>query len=226
MTDPTNNTNPDERELSLVPDEDELDLSEFAVDDPSSGIGAGAMSESDHPIGLEPELAREDSLRTARLVTVACYRKLPLFGKRQIKDALVQDINIVMRKRAFRLLAWCVMPEHVHFFTYPRVDDPSPLVIVQTIQQRFQIRVVRRWRDIGASVLDEITDEIGNVHIWEKAPQEDVIINGPEEIKRVVQLIETKPVRRGLVEDPTHWNWSSARRHAGEATHGVPLEDD
>jgi len=223
MADTPHNENDD---LRLKEDEGELDLRGFTVDPPAAGAETGALSSGKHTIDSRPAEETDHGLNTARLITVSCYRNLPLFGKRQIKDALVQDVRVVTRKRPFRLLAWCVMPEHAHFFTYPRVDDPSPLEIVRTIQQRFAIRVIRRWREIGAPVLDEITDELGSVRVWEAEPQEDVIISGEDEIRKVIALVENKPVRRGLVEDPAHWSWSSARRRAGETSHGVPLVDE
>jgi len=217
-------------------EDDDLDLSEFVVEPPTASDSATAamLTGSGGPIegsrafatpvaagGDEGEI--DKSLRTARLITVACYRNLPLFGKRQIKDAFIQDIQIVLRKKPFRVLAWAVMPEHVHFFMYPRVDDPSPLEVIKTIQQRFAIRVVRRWREIRAGVLDEITDELGSVHVWERVPQEDLLIEGEDQIRKVIELVDTKPVRRGLVEAPEHWNWSSAKRRAGDAQHGIDL---
>jgi REP element-mobilizing transposase RayT len=193
---------------------------------PPTGREGGAITGASEGIESRPSHeAIDDSLHTARLITVACYRNLPLFGRRQIKDALVQDIRIVTRKQPFQLLAWCVLPEHAHFFTYPRVDDPSPLSIVKVIQQRFEIRVVRRWREINAGVLDEITDELGSVHVWEKEPMEDVVVEGQGQIRKVITLVESKPVRRGLVDEPEHWMWSSARRRRGEESHGVPIVD-
>lgn len=218
-------------------DDDELHLKEEGDDvafDPGDlsatpvhvDAGGGAIAKPSEGIESRPSgEASEESLHTARLITVACYRNLPLFGRRQIRDALVQDIRIVTRKRPFQLLAWCVLPEHTHFFTYPRVDDPSPLSIVKVIQQRFAIRVVRRWREIGASVLDEITDELGSVHVWQPEPQEDVVVEGRDQIHKVIDLVENKPVRRGLVDEPEHWMWSSARRRRGEESHGVPIVD-
>jgi len=212
-------------ELNLAKDDDSPGhIHDIDIKPPEGAVRTKALEESDHPIAHEPAGAHDESLRAARLITIACYRNLPLFGKRQIKDALIQDIRIVTRQKPFRILAWCVMPEHVHFFMYPRVDDPSPLEIIRTIQHRFAVRLIRRWRDINAKVLDEITDPLGSVHIWEPDTQEDLIISRHDEIGKVITLIETKPVLRGLVDAPEHWNWSSAKWRLGEESHGLPLE--
>jgi len=216
---------PEDDEINLVDEEETAEyLRDLDITPPDESIHTKALEESDRPIASEPAEGRDESLQTARLITVSCYRNLPLFGKRQIKDALVQDLRIVTRKKPFRLLAWCVMPEHAHFFLYPRVDDPSPLEIIRTVQQRFAIRLIRRWRDINAKVLDEITDELGSVHIWEPEPQEDLVISRHDEIGKVITLIETKPVRRGLVDAPEHWNWSSVKWRLGEESHGLPID--
>jgi len=43
-------------------------------------------------------------------------------------------------------------------------------------------------------------------------------------IEQVIDYIHANPVRRGLVERPTDWLWSSAQAHAGDDD--VPLKID
>ena len=59
---------------------------------------------------------------------------------------------------------------------------------------------------------------------WQVGGGYDRNIIEPETAWNVVTYLHLNPVRRGLVERPEDWEWSSARWYAG--TRPVPLEMD
>jgi len=43
-----------------------------------------------------------------------------------------------------------------------------------------------------------------------------VLIQNEEVMRQKLEYIHNNPVRRGYVDDPTHWRYSSARNYAGQ----------
>jgi putative transposase len=98
------------------------------------------------------------------------------------------------------------MPEHFHLrMSEPQVGHPS--TAMQSVKQRFAQRVVRRRRrNDGQGVLWET----GPMPVWQPRFYD---FNVWTERKRVEKLrsMHGNPVKRGLVQEPAQWVWSSFR---------------
>jgi putative transposase len=123
------------------------------------------------------------------------------------------------------------MPEHVHLLiSEPERSDPS--VVVKVIKQEFARIVLREIRNSGwpthSCTLRMSGEEKhppnarlpGEMrHVWQKRFYD---FNVWTEHKRIEKLryMHRNPVKRGLVNDPDQWAWSSFRAYAyGE--HGL-----
>ena len=89
----------------------------------------------------------------ARYLTFSCYRRLPLFQNDAIKDTFVDRLRDARARYGFRLLAWVVMPEHVHLLIVPRLPETPVPLLLRAMKQSFAQRVVRRWRELRAPIL-------------------------------------------------------------------------
>jgi len=106
-----------------------------------------------------------------------------------------------------KVLAYCLMPNHVHLVVVPETEDSLRAGLAEA-HRRYTRRVNDRegWRGhlwqerFGSFVLDE-------GHLW-----------------AAVRYVERNPVRAGLAKEPQNWRWSSARAHLGLATE--PLLDE
>lgn len=95
------------------------------------------------------------------------------------------------------------MPEHFHLLmTEPQLGDPS--TAMQSVKQTFAQRVVprRRWHDPAKRTKP--------MPIWQPRFYD---FNVYSEHKRIEKLryMHFNPVKRGLVEEPEQWPWSSFR---------------
>ena len=52
--------------------------------------------------------------------------------------------------------------------------------------------------------------------LWQEGSHPEQIQND-EMMWQKLEYIHNNPLRRGYVDDPTHWRYSSARNYAGEA---------
>lgn len=106
---------------------------------------------------------------------------------------LIQDNFWFHDGRSYRLLAWVLMPNHVHVL----VETWEPLA-----------KILKKWKSYTAS---EAIKLLGRVQPFWKADYFDRYIRDLEQYRRVVRYIENNPVKAGLVLAPAEWPWSSAR---------------
>jgi REP element-mobilizing transposase RayT len=122
--------------------------------------------------------------------TGACWLKRPDIAA-EVENALLHFDG----ERYF-LLAWCVMPNHVHVMVEMRTGF------------RFGDQV-RSWKTFTARRANERLHRRGP--FW-SADYFDRYIRGDRHYDIALNYIEHNPVKAGLVSRPELWRWSSARR--------------
>jgi putative transposase len=94
------------------------------------------------------------------------------------------------------------MSEHVHpLMTEPEQGDPA--VVMKVIKQRFARQMKQEGQTSAALICDRV---------WQKRFYD---FNVWSERKRIEKLryMHRNPVKRGLVEEPDQWRWSSFRTY-------------
>lgn len=117
----------------------------------------------------------------------ACHLREPRVAQ------MVQD-NLWFRDgTAYRLLAWVIMPNHLHILA----EMWRPLATV-----------LRNWKSYTGSEANKILGTTGDT-FWQ-ADYFDRYIRDQEHYRKVVRYIENNPVKAGVVREPAQWPWSSA----------------
>jgi len=97
-----------------------------------------------------------------------------------------------------RVLAWCLMPNHIHLIAVPERSD-SLAVLLRRVHGRYaQMVNARRLRSGHLWQNRFYSCPLSGSHLW-----------------RALAYVESNPVRAGLVERPEHYKWSSAAAHLG-----------
>jgi putative transposase len=106
----------------------------------------------------------------------------------------------------YHLIAWCVMPNHVH-------------VVLEQIEDL--AGTVRRWKSWTAKEINAATGRSGNFWFREYF---DRFARNERQLQRMIDYVEANPVAAGLVAGPADWDWSSAgfARRAGQAPGAPP----
>ena len=105
----------------------------------------------------------------------------------------------------YRLLAWVIMPNHLH-------------VLVEIWQVPLG-EVLKDWKGYTAKAANKILGRRGA--FWED-DYFDRYLRDDEHYRRVVHYIENNPNKAGLVRAPADWLWGSAR-YRGEPGRVVPV---
>jgi REP element-mobilizing transposase RayT len=113
----------------------------------------------------------------------------------------MQETLLIFDGERYRLLAWVVMPNHVH-------------VLVQLDQQHPLPKVLHSWKSYVANQANKILGRSGP--FWQRE-YFDRFIRNEDHYRNAVRYIEDNPVKAGLVMLPEDWRFSSARlRSAAE----------
>ena len=125
--------------------------------------------------------------------------------------------------------AYVVMPEHVHLLIMPQRESHVIARICRRMKEPVSRRVLDEWSGECPDRLDpprraDLTNGQVPRRFRQPGGGYDRNLHNPDAIERAIDYIEWNPVRRGLVADPLHWTWSSARARVGETD--VPLRID
>ena len=143
--------------------------------------------ESEHP----------KSNDTARLKTIdayldrgkgSCYLSNPEIA------ALTEDSLLFYDDEKYRILAWVIMPNHVH--TLVEIIEGFPLA-----------KIVQSWKSYSASEANKILNRKGR--FWQP-DYFDRFIRNANHLENAIYYIHFNPVKASLVESPADWPFSSA----------------
>jgi putative DNA methylase len=108
---------------------------------------------------------------------------------------IVEDSLLHFDSERYLLLAWVIMPNHVH-------------VLVEISDDELMSNVVWGWKAFTARQINQRLGRSGR--IWQRE-YFDRYIRNTEHLHNAVQYIEQNPVKSRLVRNANEYRWSSAR---------------
>jgi len=173
-------------------------------------------------------LTRHEGFGHARELTFSCFKQRPFLRSERSRQWVVEAIRRSRDRHGFRLLAWVVMPEHVHLLVLPRRSDDEVGPILKTIKQSVTRSSDLFLRSTGKPKPESIADRAPSgaiVHrLWQRGAGYDRKPYTNDAICSSIEYIHANPVRRGLCKSPLEWEWSGARALAGCADSLLPLD--
>ena len=169
-------------------------------------------------------MRRREVPGTARYLTFTCQRRLPLFRPDAIKDLFIDRLTHTVRSLSIDLLAWVVMPDHVHLIVYSENGAVSMTRFTHALKRPFALEVLNRWRTLNAAILTRLMHGDGH-RFWQTGGGFDRNVFGDELIEKI-RYVHGNPVRRGLSERAVDYRWSSAAAYAGAACTGPDIRFD
>lgn len=119
----------------------------------------------------------------------ACWLEKPEIA------SLVQNALLYFDGERYRLLAWCLMPNHVH-------------VVIDVVDDQSLTDIVRSWKSFTARQANTVLGRSGP--FWH-ADYFDRYMRNEEHLAQTVEYVEQNPVKAGFVSATSDWLWSSAR---------------
>jgi len=113
--------------------------------------------------------------------------------------SLVQTALLHFDGDRYRLLAWCLMPNHVH-------------AIVEIVGDTSLSEIVRSWKSFTARQANALLDRSGS--FWHP-DYFDRYMRNEQHLERTIDYVESNPVKAGLASIAEDWPWSSAKFRRG-----------
>jgi putative transposase len=161
------------------------------------------------PLGLK----RIYGLGHLHFITFSCYRRLPLLGAARSRNIFVDVLGDVRDRFGFGLVGYVVMPEHVHLLiSESKVGTPS--IAMQMLKQR-----------VSRLVHKETGNEKSHA-FWETRFYDFNVRTKKKKVEKLGYM-HMNPVKRGLVDQPGDWIWSSYSfyQEKGEILIGIDRVD-
>jgi len=105
----------------------------------------------------------------------------------------------------YALMAWCVMPTHVH-------------VLAELRFEHTMARIVQTWKSATSHAINKRERRTG--HLWRRE-YFDRFMRSETQFASTLAYIEANPVAAGLCEAPEDWPFSSANWPAADAGEGA-----
>jgi putative transposase len=120
--------------------------------------------------------------------------------------AMVQNALLFFDGQRYRLMAWTVMPNHVHALF--QVKKEWPLAKIVASWKKFtasRICAFRRQPENASGYAELPIGPVWHREYWDR------YIRNERHFHEAVDYIHKNPVKAGLVAQPADWPWSSAR---------------
>jgi REP-associated tyrosine transposase len=150
-------------------------------------------------------LKRFQQAEALHFITFSCFHRLRLLeapGARETFEAVLEQTRA---RHQARVYAYVLMPDHVHLL----VNEPPGILLAQFLKAVKQItsRKLKGPRE----------------KFWQDRYY-DSNVSGEQARSEVIRYIHRNPVKRGLVEKPEDWPWSSFRHYATGVKGTVEIE--
>ena len=154
--------------------------------------------------------------RIARVVVPGCphhitqrgnYKQKTFSGKADYTRYL-QRLSEYCKKYKLSVLAFCLMPNHVHFIAIPQEPD-SLAKTFNACHMRYSQYYNKKNENRG--------------HLWQGRFYSCAL--GEIHLYEAIRYVENNPVRAKIVERAEEWKWSSAKVHLNKEKTVLALED-
>ena len=151
-------------------------------------------------------------------LTYATVGWVDVFTRPSYKDILVESLRHCQQAKGLDLFAWCIMSNHVHLIA--RAAPGHMLQDILRDHKKFTAKAVvkaieenpqesrREW------LLAHLRTAAGGIQLWQH-DLHPIWLRRPDIIAQKLRYIHRNPVEEGLVEEPHHYLYSSARDEAG-----------
>lgn len=117
-----------------------------------------------------------------------------LLGRPEIARIIEHSLQFFDKER-YELVAWCIMPNHVHVIVAPLSHHLSD--------------ILHAWKSFTSHSVNKMLGRSGT--LWERESF-DHLIRSMRSLDRLITYTEANPVAAGLCPAPEDWPYSSAKR--------------
>ena len=152
-------------------------------------------------------------------LTCTVINWIPIFTEPEIAKIVLDSLDYLQQHKRLCLYSYVILENHIHLIA--SAEDLSKEIgdfksftarkIIDYLKDKYAITIINQ---LEYYKLPHKQDR--NYQLWQEGSHPQ-LIQEEEMMRQKIEYIHYNPVRRGYVDDPTHWRYSSARNYAGQA---------
>jgi len=133
--------------------------------------------------------------------TLVSHNRRPIFCDTAFRAALRSSIEHVREQHPFCIVAWVLLPDHLHCIWSLPQDDAKYSIRWSLIKRSvsFQLRDSDWFRETG--------------QLWQNRFREHYI-RDEADLEKHFDYVHFNPVKHDFVENPVDWEWSTYHQYA------------
>jgi putative transposase len=155
--------------------------------------------------------------RQPHFITWTIVAWLPVFTRPEAVQIVLDSWSFLQNENRMTLLGYVVLENHLHFIAAAAENLGKEVGDFKSYTAKKLVELLERF---GAKTLLEqlqyykLRHKIDQQHqVWQEGSQPKQIEND-EVLLQKLDYAHYNPVKRGYVDDPLHWRYSSARNYA------------
>lgn len=162
-------------------------------------------------------------------LTFSCFRRQPFLQGQRACRWFIDALAAARIKHPFALMAYVIMPEHVHLVILPR-EGTTISAVLKSVKLPVARKALNWAQRDDPQFLSRMEQQQSNGRMahrfWLRGGGYDRNLRSDRDIHEKIRYIHENPVRRGLVENAEDWPWSSWRAHHRSVDEPVAIDRD
>lgn len=157
-----------------------------------------------------PEYRRARVQGGTFFITIVTFNRIPIFVNPIARDLLHNAWEVVTRRLPFTTDAICLLPDHIHALLTLPEDDADFSMRIREIKRLFTKNYLV---EIGsATTRNQSRMDKNEATVWQRRFYEHTI-RDEQDVHTHIDYIHFNPVKHGLVNQVSDWQWSSFHRY-------------
>ena len=142
----------------------------------------------------------------------------PVFVEIPLFETIIESWDYCCSKKDLHLHGYVIMPNHIHAMVSSNVSNHLSEILRDMnrfTSQRITTLLKGMRRELLLNIFHQAANEEGRGNrykVWQEGFH-PVAIESGEFFQQKIEYIHQNPVRKGYVEQPEHWRYSSARNY-------------
>ena len=151
-------------------------------------------------------------------ITCTVLQWIPLFTNQQSVDILLNSLKYLQQKDNLKIYAYVILENHLHMLISS--DDISKSLqkfksftakeLLKLLQEKQVYTILEQL-----SLYKKAHKTHTTYQVWQEGSQPKLIQNDIM-MREKITYIHNNPIKRGYVDDASHWRYSSARNYEGK----------
>jgi putative transposase len=154
----------------------------------------------------------------AHFLTCTIIDWIPVFTRPDTAQIILDSLAFLQRERGLRLYGYVILENHIHWIAQAEnlakevhsFKSYTAKMLVRYFEAQGIERILKKF-----AFHKKRHKEDREHQIWEEGSHPQLLQN-LDMLRQKLEYIHRNPVKRGYVDDPVHWRYSSARNYAGQ----------